>query len=38
MKEGIDVDIRPFLRGVAEVSMDGTLFRVRAPESKSVVM
>ena len=38
MKEGIDVDIKPFLRGVAEVSMDGTLFRVRAPESKSVVM
>ena len=38
MKEVIDVDIKPFLRGVAEVTMDGTLFRVRAPESKSVVM
>ena len=36
MKEGIDVDIKPFLRGVAEVTMDGTLFRVRAPESKKV--
>lgn len=35
MKEGIDVDIKPFLRGVAEVTMDGTLFRVRAPESNT---
>lgn len=32
MKEGIDVDIKPFLRGVAEVTMGGTLFKVRAPE------
>lgn len=34
MKEGIDVDIKPFLRGVAEVTMDGTQFKVRAPEAK----
>ena len=32
MKEGIDVDIKPFMRGVAEVTMGGTLFKVRAPE------
>jgi hypothetical protein len=34
MKEGIDVDIKPFLRGVAEVTMDGTRFKVRAPENR----
>lgn len=33
MKEGIDVDIKPFLRGVAEVTMDGTQFKVRAPQT-----
>lgn len=33
MKEGIDVDIKPFLRGVAEVTMDGTRFKVRAPQT-----
>lgn len=33
MKEGIDVDIKPFLRGVAEVTMDGTQFKVRATQT-----
>lgn len=33
MKEGIDVDIKTFLRGVAEVTMDGTQFKVRAPQT-----
>lgn len=33
MLEGVDVDIKPFLRGVAEVTMDGTLFKVRGPDT-----
>ena len=31
VKEGIDIDIKPFLRGVSEVTMDGTRFKVLAP-------
>ena len=33
LKEGVDVDIKPFLRGVSEVTMDGTRFKVRAPSN-----
>ena len=33
LKEGIDIDINQFLRGVDEVTMDGTRFKVSAPEN-----
>lgn len=32
MKSGVDVDIDQFLRGVREVELNGTLFRVHPPE------
>jgi hypothetical protein len=33
MKEGHEIDIEPFLRGVREVVMDGTKFSVRGPSA-----
>jgi hypothetical protein len=32
MKSGIDIDIKPFLRGITEVEMDGAKFIVEAPQ------
>lgn len=32
VKEGIEIDIEPFLRGVRKVDMGGAVFEVRSPE------
>lgn len=37
-KEGIDIDIEPFLRGITELEMDGLRFRITQPDKDGLQM